>query len=66
MHWRLPSPIADAVRWRVRYNERPAADAPTRLATGEVGTILFTGWKGWQMAYQHHVGVSNREPRRSS
>lgn len=22
--------------------------------------LLFTGWKGWEMVYKHHVGVSDR------
>lgn len=36
--------------------------------------MSFTGWKGWQMVYLHHVGVSDehdevppyREPRRTT
>ena len=27
-----------------------------------VGILLFTGWKGWQLVYQHHVGVSDGAP----
>jgi len=43
------------------------------LSVVAVGIMLFTGWKGWQMVYRHHVGVSDeqddvpyREPRRTT
>jgi uncharacterized membrane protein len=29
-----------------------------------VGILLFTGWKGWEMVYRHHVGVSDDEVQR--
>jgi hypothetical protein len=29
-----------------------------------VGILLFTGWKGWEMVYRHHVGVSDDEVHR--
>jgi uncharacterized membrane protein len=29
-----------------------------------VAIMLFTGWKGWQMVYRHHVGVADEpDPR---
>ncbi len=35
-----------------------------------VGILLFTGWKGWDMVYRHHVGISdeaeNRGPERGN
>jgi hypothetical protein len=24
--------------------------------------LLFTGWKGWEMVYREHVGVSDEVP----
>jgi uncharacterized membrane protein len=24
--------------------------------------LLYTGWRGWEMVYKHHVAVSDREP----
>lgn len=24
--------------------------------------LLFSGWKGWEMVYKHHVGVSDQTP----
>jgi uncharacterized membrane protein len=29
------------------------------LSTVVVGILLFTGWKGWEMVYRGHVGVSD-------
>jgi uncharacterized membrane protein len=28
------------------------------LSAVVVAILLFTGWKGWEMVYQHRVGVS--------
>lgn len=34
---------------------------PTGLVLSLVAVciLLFTGWKGWEMVYRHHVGVSD-------
>jgi uncharacterized membrane protein len=47
--------------WYSRYTEGPAAIVPTGLILSliVVCILLFTGWKGWQMVYRHHVGVSD-------
>ena len=47
--------------WFARYTEGPAAILPTGLILSAVavGIMLFTGWKGWQLVYRHHVGVSD-------
>ena len=44
----------------------PAAVVPvgTILSLMVVGILLFTGWKGWQMVYRHHVGVSDQPAQR--
>jgi len=48
--------------WYSRYTEGPAAIVPRGLVLSliVVGILLFTGWKGWQMVYRHHVGVSDQ------
>jgi uncharacterized membrane protein len=64
--------LIQLVSWYLRFTEGPAAVVPTGLILSvvAVGIMLFTGWKGWQMVYRHHVGVSDepdvppyREPR---
>jgi uncharacterized membrane protein len=47
--------------WFTRYSDGPAAVVPTGLLLSlvVVGILMFTGWKGWQMVYLHHVGVSD-------
>jgi uncharacterized membrane protein len=66
--------LIQLVSWYLRFTEGPAAIVPTGLILSvvAVGVMLFTGWKGWQMVYRHHVGVSDeqdvpyREPRRTT
>ncbi|MBW8855911.1 MAG: DUF2231 domain-containing protein, partial [Bradyrhizobium sp.] len=31
-----------------------------------VGILLFTGWKGWEMVYRHHVAVLDAPGQTSS
>ncbi|HKV13467.1 MAG TPA: DUF2231 domain-containing protein [Reyranella sp.] len=47
--------------WYSRYSEGQEAVLPTGLILSliVVGILLFTGWKGWEMVYLHHVGVSD-------
>ena len=47
--------------WFMRYTEGENAVVPLGLVLSliVVGILLFTGWKGWQMVYRHHVGVSD-------
>lgn len=47
--------------WYARFSEGSAAIVPTGLVLSlvAVGIMLFTGWKGWQMVYRHHVGISD-------
>ena len=50
--------------WWSRFCEGPAAVLPKGLAISLIvtGILLFTGWKGWEMVYRHHVGVSDAAP----
>jgi uncharacterized membrane protein len=49
----------------IRLNNGPGAVMPWGLlsSTVVVAILLFTGWKGWEMVYRNHVGVSD-EPTR--
>lgn len=51
------------VSWYLRYTGGAAAVVPTGLILSlvAVGIMLFTGWKGWQVVYRHHVGVSDEQ-----
>jgi uncharacterized membrane protein len=45
-----------------RYRYGTDAVLPTGLILSliVVGILLFTGWKGWEMVYRHHVGVADQ------
>lgn len=47
--------------WYLRYSSGADAVVPTGLVLSLVAVLilLFTGWKGWEMVYRHHVGVSD-------
>lgn len=47
--------------WYLRYSDGAAAVLPTGLILSllSVLILLYTGWKGWEMVYRHHVGVSD-------
>ncbi|TPJ74778.1 DUF2231 domain-containing protein [Mesorhizobium sp. B2-6-2] len=47
--------------WYSRYAHGDAAVIPVGLALSllVVLILLFTGWKGWEMVYRHHVGVAD-------
>ena len=44
-----------------RYADGTSAIIPTGLVLSFVVVLilLFTGWKGWEMVYREHVGVSD-------
>jgi uncharacterized membrane protein len=46
-----------------RYSSGEAAVLPTGLILSLIVVVilLFTGWKGWEMVYRHHVGVSDED-----
>jgi uncharacterized membrane protein len=45
----------------LRLNGGPSSVMPWGLlaSTVVVAILLFTGWKGWEMVYRGHVGVSD-------
>ena len=49
------------VNFYLRYVNGDAAVIPGGLLLSlvVVGVFLFTGWKGWEMVYRHHVGVAD-------
>jgi uncharacterized membrane protein len=48
--------------WYRRYDLGDAAVVPTGLLISLVVVLilLYTGWRGWEMVYQHRVGVSDQ------
>lgn len=48
--------------WWRRYDEGETAIVPGGLLLSAIVVLmlLYTGWRGWEMVYKHHVGVSNR------
>ena len=53
--------ILIAVNFYLRFANGDAAVLPEGLLLSlvVVGIFLFTGWKGWEMVYRHHVGVAD-------
>jgi uncharacterized membrane protein len=53
--------VIELYNWYSRYEHGSAAVLPTGLILSAivVGILLFTGWKGWEMVYRNHVGVSD-------
>ena len=47
--------------WYSRFEHGSSAIVPTGLALSLIVVLilLFTGWKGWEMVYREHVGVSD-------
>jgi len=74
----LTAVVLALVNFGLRYSEcAEAAIKPWGVVLSLVvgGILLFTGWKGWEMVYRHHVGVldtpeqipaSDRGPRRAA
>ena len=56
--------IIELYNWYSRYEHGTAAIIPTGLILSLIVVLilLFTGWKGWEMVYRHHVGVSDEPP----
>ena len=59
--------LIQAFSWYSRYTEGAAAVVPLGLVLSLVAVLimLFTGWKGWQMVYRHHVGVADDDDPRA-
>ncbi|HZP78113.1 MAG TPA: DUF2231 domain-containing protein [Pseudolabrys sp.] len=51
--------LIELYNWYLRYSG--GAIVPTGLVLSLIAVLilLFTGWKGWEMVYRHHVGVSD-------
>jgi uncharacterized membrane protein len=51
-----------ALNFYLRYRSGAAAGVfpwGILISFGTVLLLLFNGWKGWEMVYRHHVGVSD-------
>lgn len=59
--------LIELYNWYSRYSSGETAVLPTGLVLSLIAVciLLFTGWKGWEMVYRHHVGVSDEEVQRS-
>jgi len=53
--------LIELYNWYSRYRHGDPAIVPTGLILSliVVLTLLFTGWKGWEMVYRHRVGVKD-------
>jgi uncharacterized membrane protein len=53
--------VIELYNWYSRYTDGTSAIIPTGLVLSFVVVLilLFTGWKGWEMVYRNHVGVSD-------
>ena len=53
--------VIELYNWYSRYTDGTSAIIPTGLVLSFVVVLilLFTGWKGWEMVYRDHVGVSD-------
>jgi uncharacterized membrane protein len=53
--------VLELINFYLRYREgaSSAAGIGFWLSLFTVLILLFTGWKGWEMVYKHHVGVSD-------
>ena len=49
--------------WYRRYDLGDAAVLPLGLVLSAIVVLilLYTGWRGWEMVYQHRVGVSDED-----
>ena len=58
----LTAVVVALANFALRYSQ--GAEAAIKpwgvvLSLVVVGILLFTGWKGWEMVYREHVGVSD-------
>jgi uncharacterized membrane protein len=53
--------LLELLNFYLRYSGGPssASGIGLWLSLFTVLILLFTGWKGWEMVYKHHVGVSD-------
>ena len=53
--------VIEIINWFLRYGQGTKSVLPTGIVLSliVVLTLLFTGWKGWEMVYRGHVGVAD-------
>ena len=53
--------VIEIINWFLRYGQGSKAVLPTGIILSLIVVLilLFTGWKGWEMVYRRHVGVSD-------
>ena len=53
--------VIELINWFLRYTQGSKAVLPTGIILSAIVVVilLFTGWKGWEMVYRGHVGVSD-------
>lgn len=53
--------VIELINWCLRYSGGAGTVLPTGIILSAIvtGLLLFTGWKGWEMVYRHHVGVAD-------
>ena len=52
-----------AISWGLRLAqgaEEAVAPWGVTLSVGVALILLYTGWKGWEMVYRHHVAVQDK------
>jgi len=54
--------VLTLINWYIRYRSGAAAGVfpwGIWISLVTVLLLLFNGWKGWELVYRHHVGVSD-------
>jgi uncharacterized membrane protein len=53
--------LIEAFNFYIRYTQGPAAVLYLGLVLSliGVGTLLFTGWMGWEMVYRDRAGITD-------
>lgn len=53
--------VLELINWYLRYAQGSKAVLPTGIVLSAIVVciLLFSGWKGWELVYRGHVGVSD-------
>ena len=53
--------VIEIMNWFLRYGQGTKVVLPTGIILSLIVVLilLFTGWKGWELVYRGHVGVSD-------
>src|ERR1041384_7928978 len=65
----LVAVVLALINWFIRYSAgAPAGVLPWGILISIVTVLLllFNGWKGWELVYRHHVGVSDEAASRAT